>query len=594
MSIVPRPVTSLAAPPASSGWFCEHIELGETGLVARFRSEGSSDWIEVIVSPRGETGPVFRQLERCQVRYRGHIADRSLQRRAEVGAVVLGLATAIDERLCAKPGASIAEALGRPTGQASLVFGPRSLAELLEPEIGADAPVCGGWRLVDTYPWTYSSLRGQEGSRRDVVLDFRRDHDRRRTFIVVGPRRDDAPGFVCTSHFSISFVSMGEGGPSSTDVQTLRALVAFLLQLRDHPGLVVEFPDLTRSADVLALTSNTVDAIEVAAPDDVLNLAISSECAQSCSFCTIKETWPAVDGGEDTFARLCRDLLHNRRRGVRALRINGYDPLAYSKIFDVLAMARELDYERADVFSPCTLLADPAFCARVVRALPAERRFFVPLYGTTAATHDRVVGRDGAHALVSRALDNLAEHVPARDVLLLSVLTRDNLDEMPGLAAFAEKRGHSLSAHMPYPSFESRADRYHSIAPKQSDAVRALSDLLVASPRWARTLLDGVAPCVVFRELTGRGVKVQRWLHAPAQRPALPGTEYRDPKYRHRDDDVSFQAAALPCPHAGSCAIALACPGEVLRSYVAVHGQDELQPVPLAELLAATEPGGPR
>ncbi len=77
----------------------------------------------------------------------------------------------------------------------------------------------------------------------------------------------------------------------------------------------------------------------------------------------------------------------------------------------------------------------------------------------------------------------------------------------------------------------------------------------------------------------------------PERPPLLPGTEYRDPRFQHgagdRESDATA-AAGVPCPHRERCALRDACAGELLRSYVELHGSTEFRPVSLAELVAGS------
>ncbi|MEZ4309493.1 MAG: hypothetical protein R3F14_15765 [Polyangiaceae bacterium] len=583
MSSAPLPPASRSSPRSNlASWVCERVELPDDGsLRARFRASADADWIEIVVSPLGARGPVFRRLPRCQVRYVGQLAARTEARKQEVLALVMGLAQVVDARLAATPGASIAEALGRPRRAAPLVFGVRAVRELLG--IDETSPRVAGFRLADVYP--SSNVRTTVVRPLDIVLDFRRDEDERRALLVIGPRDDRVPAFLHTAHFSLSFLSAGF--TEAPGIETLRAYIGFLLQVRDTPGMDVTFPasiEQTFAAPALTAAPEPPEA-----PDDphaVVNLAIGAECGQRCAFCSVKETWPAEDGGDATLRALTAELTDKRRAGVRKVRINGYDPLAFSRILDVLRFATDSGFTEAQVFSPCTRLADESFLDAVLEALPATRRFFVPIYGATAEVHDTVVGVPGAFDRVMRALDLLTRKEGPRAVSLLSVLVRKNLPHLSDLLAFVRRRGLEFSVHLPYPSFESRADRYYEAAARQTDAAAAMRDAAGSPTDGRMLLLEGVAPCVVFNAMKDTAIPLAKWLRLPTEKPLLPGTEYRDPRYQHRDEGSAFQARSVPCPHADRCSLATVCPGEILRGYADLYGLEELRPVPLADLLS--------
>ena len=569
-------------PLRHGGFSCKALMLdGENRLIARFEADGSADWVEVTVVSRDAPPPVFRRLERCAVRYRGALAVRTDERKEDVSRLVLVVAMSVDRLLELHPGKTIAEALGRRREQGKWIFGRESLRGLLSPEIVDGVPIAEGFVLRDVYPSSY--LQKSHASILDLVLDFQRETDGRRLLLIVGRRDDSKPAFATTTHFSVKHLSLGTVDPPGADA--VRALVGFLLQLRDHEGLEVVFPDVL--ADVAPVLLPKAQ-IEVDRPDEVLNLAIDAECEQSCAFCSIKETAPAEDGGDRALARLLADLVSNRQRGVRKVRINGYDPLGFSRILELLRRTKELGYTEAEVFSPCTKLADEAFCQAVVEALPPDKRFHVPLYSVNADVHDRIVGRPGAHALVMRALEHLLRRLPPEHIWILHVVTRQGLGEIESLARFAHSKGLAFHPHMPYPSFESRADRYFSAAPRMTEVAEALAGLYAEGQRVA---VQGVVPCVIFRRMRDQKIALRVWLDTPERKPPLPGTEYRDERFRHRageTEHAAFHASAIPCPHEKKCVLASACPGEVLRSYAELYGTDELQGVTLKDLVAST------
>lgn len=579
----PGPAIEMALVPLKHGGFsCKAMLLdGDNRLTARFEAQGSSDWIEVTVLPLDAPGPVFRKLEHCAVRYRGALSVRTDERKEEVSRLVMAVALSIDSLLAMHRGKTIADALGRKREQGKWVFGRESLRAMLSPEIVEGVPTAEGFVLSDVYPSSY--LQKSHDGLLDLVLDFRRATDARRILLVVGRRDDSKPAFATTAHFSIKQLSLGSVDAPGADA--VRALVAFLLQLRDHEHLEVVFPDVLADVAPALLTQAEVVPNR---PDEVLNLAIDAECGQSCAFCSIKETAPADDGGDRALARLLADLVSNRQRGVHQVRMNGYDPFGFSRIIELLQRTKALGYTEVHLFSPCTRLADPAFCKEVLDALPEKKRFHVPLYSTQADVHDRIVGCAGAHALVMQALEHLLTRVEPEHIWILHVATKDALGEIDELARFAHSKGLPFHPHMPYPSFESRVDRYFSSAPRMTDVAEALAKPL---SRGQHIAVQGVVPCVMFQCMRDKNVPLRVWLDAPERKPPLPGTEYRDERFRHRageTEHAAFHASAVPCPHEKNCVLASACPGEVLRSYAELYGLDELRPVSLRDLVAMT------
>lgn len=368
----------------------------------------------------------------------------------------------------------------------------------------------------------------------------------------------------------------------------MRTLCAFVLQLRDHEGLEIEFPKAGADLPVALLPAPVSDVPPAPPNKEELNLAINSDCGQSCAFCSIKETAPAEDGGERALLRFKADLESNWRRGVRVLRLNGYDPLTFSQVLPLLRYATDVGYEETHVFSPCTVLADPDFCDRVVDAMTPGRRFNVPLYSLDPAAHDAMVGRPGAHALVLRAIENLLERVGPESIWILSVSIRERLGDLVDVARYAAKRGIAFHPHLPYPSFESRADRFFKATPRLSEVADALA---VAQREGLRIDVNGMVPCLTMRAMRTAGIRVRDWIDVPERQPPVPGTEYRDEKFRHlasEEEHGAFHAATVDCPYAPECVLAEACPASLLRGYVELFGIDEIKPVSLRELIDAS------
>lgn len=568
----------LALPIARGNWFASSIVLeGDDHLRVAFQERGSGDLLEITLLPRDAPPPVTRRLERCALRYTVRLSDASAQRKAEAAALVMGVASVIDARLVAGA-ATIAEALGRDRRDQRLVFGRDSLRALLAPEITAHAPLAGGFELHDVYPTSH--VRHAVDERLELVIEFRRDLLRLR--FAVGARDDEKPAWLRTPHFNVSELKGATTEPEGAVL--LRALLGFVLQVRDHAGLDVVFPDVLADLSLPALAAAPAEERR----ETSLNLALDAECGQSCEFCSIKEVTPAYDGGDAVFRRAVTDLGGARARGISHLRLNGYDPLAYSQVLAVLERAVELGFDRVDVFSPATRLADRGFCAELLARLPATRTFWVPLYGADAALHDRVVGRPGAFALVVQALDNLRALAGPQSIRILTVATRSNLDALGDIEAFARARGVASWVHLPYPSYEGRSDKFFDAVPRQETVAAACVRAYDGTDVQRVFPVRGVAPCVVFRTLTPRGVAPWRWLGI--ERRPLPGTEYASKPIEHGEgvrEGSAAVAATVPCRHARDCALASECGGELLRSYVERHGEGEFVPVSLGALLDA-------
>jgi len=568
-------------------WVCvdvafPHDDAVKVKFVADQAGEWPDDWLEVHVFRRDAYPRVFHSFEHCAVRYRANVVSPTNSRRHRVGQLVMSVGASVDAALGAAGGdGSIAEALGAERASRRLTFGRDAVLELLHPQVALRQPLPFGWALVDLFPAT----AGRDADGFDLTLEFAHGDHPSRLHVVIGPRREGRPAFLRTAHFHINHYSTGTDTPAGTS--TVLMLLGLALRLSDHNDLEVTFPSIAEElAGTLALQAPSPDSPPATADERWLNLAVSADCGQDCAFCSARELRPPGQGV--TLARLSAELRANREAGITRWRLNGYDPLAWSGVLDLLDYALKLGLSEIHVFSPCTRLADEAFAEAVFQRLPEAARFFVPLYGTDASTHDAVVGTPGAFEQVMAACDRIEAELGAAAVHIQTVVTQQGLAAAPDIVALARGRGWSVGLHLPFPSRESRSDRFFTSAPRQTEVAETL-----AKAGLPPTLANGVAPCVAFRVMDAREEAPQDWLSVP-ETVELPGTGYRSDEIVHRhpsDQQEALIAHTVPCPVADRCVLAQACPKEMLAAYVTKFGLDEFRPVSLGALLAAARRG---
>ena len=549
--------------------------LADGTLHARFRHVASSDRVDVLVGS-GPTRDALLRRERCWLKYTTSLTQLDAPTRFELGALMVALADACDAWLRLRSAAAPADLVASfATPLERIEASPAGLLQLLAPEVAVGQDVVSGWRLEGLYPSSYFS--DSLGDQIRLVLELR--HATEGKLHVEVSRRDDRQqAFARTSHFDVSYLTLG-GAPARSAERAARHL-GLVLRLRDHAGLKVEFP---RAGDDLVPVDRQLNP--TAASSDVLNLSIDAACGQSCAFCSVQDVSPPRRGGlVPRLERYLRDLQSNAAAGLRRVRLNGYDPLAFEGILDVARAMRELGYDRVDVFSPCTRLADAAFLDALLTGLPERTCFYVPVYGATAATHDGVVGVTGAFDCLKAAVENLRGRVPRERLFARAVAVRSNLDELCDLRDWAASWAFTFTVHTPFPSTESPADRFRESAP----SLRAIAEATFRAPNDVLRV-EGVPPCVYWRRAREVGIPPGDWLDDAAPAP-LPGRAYGLKGFRHRASTLqhsAFVAPAVACPHHEQCALAVACQREVLRGYADLHGLDELQPVRLGEVLAA-------
>ena len=570
-----RQRTSTALVPVRAGaWLCKKLQIAEDGrLCVRFEAQGDGASFDLDIQKATADRPASRGLTATWMSVRGRLEAASKQRQAEASALVRAIATGVDGRVALQPERSLAEALGRDATPRRVRFSRQLLLNLLGPEWQPGAPLPGDWQMHDVFP--ASQLRQTEALTLAVEL---RHADGRRLVLLVG-QRDQRPVLANTAHFDLEHLTLGT--EPGADGAALLTLLCFALQLHDHAGLDVTFPSLAEDVAALPAPERVADV-----PGRAVNLAIPADCGQACAFCSALAALPPQDGGALRFSQLCQELRQARESGAAVVRFNGYDPLAFSRILDVIAYAVELGFTRAEVWSPCTRLAEPQFRADVLRALPPDTRFFVPLYAGSAARHDAYVGREGAFAQVHAAIIGLQQARGDDVIQMTSVLTRQNLHELVAMQSLCRDWRVPLTLHLPFPTSESADDRYFSEAVPFSELSEMLADA------WARHRfrpeVAGLPPCVLMPRMRARGARVRDWLSLELSR-HQPAGAYRDEKYQHSADGLGSQdtrvAPVVPCPRADQCAMAVACSRDVLRYYAERFGLAELVPVGLGDVL---------
>lgn len=500
------------------------------------------------------------------------------------------------------------EAPRLPLAQGELYFDPPGLGAFLAPELVVDGAPLTGFSLRSIYLPAVNKRGNQDF--RSYVLEF------------VDP--DTAESVRMTVTFEGQGESFGRAGALSLGllgftqdhdvipprVASLCSWVLALFQLKTAPGMRVKIPADATEMRALSHPSDRqreAPRAVTAAPGEVpqsLNLAIDTECGQRCAFCSVKAYVRPLDEGDAALDRIRVQLRMAREQGIREVRLNGIDPLTFSRVLEVLDAVRASGFEKLSVYSPCRRLADADFRRDFLARMPKDFTVSVPLYGVTAAVHDAVTGTPGSFAEVTAALDGLLAAAAPEHVVLSTVVVRQNLEEFPALIAYAAARGVEVHPHLPYPMRQTTRDPYAASALREGDLVARFVAALEAEPRYDRRrslrVLGRAAahPCLLWHAEQKTRLPVFGYGALDARAP-LVGTEYRSRAIAHdtqgaQSVENAFAVATVPCPHAERCALASVCPAEHYSVYEALYGLDEFIPVRVAELYAAAPARAPR
>ncbi len=159
------------------------------------------------------------------------------------------------------------------------------------------------------------------------------------------------------------------------------------------------------------------------------------DCNMGCTFCGSELGFDVLD---PTLAR--RMLVDLKARGFTQVVLGGGEPLLWPHgVVDLAQAARELGF-LVQLCTNGTLLEG-------LERETAFDRFILPLEALTPALHDQLrVLPGGHHAQVLAALDRL--QAAGRSVSLATVVTRENLAELPPLAEeLARRKAAGLAIH---------------------------------------------------------------------------------------------------------------------------------------------------
>jgi len=351
-------------------------------------------------------------------------------------------------------------------------------------------------------------------------------------------------------------------------------------------------------ADILLSQETTVEFVGVRpmatlkpaedGPPPAFNLAVPGECKQDCGFCGVREELKVSNTPADGFVEtLLADIERSAAQGTKVLRVNGIEPLAAPYIWDLLAHARKVGFEEFHVLSTFRPMADPEVARRLLDAMPARYRLYIPLYGSRAEVHDAVTKARGSFAETMAAMQQLRALMVERgeldrrgQLLVTTVLMRDNAADMHAMALLVRPLARTWEIHLPFPNTGSARDPYFEVATTMTGALEALAP----AGFWpaGEIALGEVLPCVALRHQERTGHALVTADTVERRNRELAGTFYETVGFTHSlsgGREVAFTAATVPCPHTESCAAASICPQKVYAAYAQRHGIDELKPI---------------
>jgi len=482
------------------------------------------------------------------------------------------------------------------------VLDPVGVAELLAPHVALGGDPIAGHRLVAVrIPRADGAATSSLGR---VRLEFSQGDAGESLEVVIAPANALDPVFASHAGVGVGMLHFGlaDRGGAKARAALLCSHLAALIARRLRVGARVVVPADTAAVRLLDGPSPTSDTTATpGGAGEVLNLNLDAECGQRCTFCPIKSFVPSHDGGAQELESLRLQIQAAAARGLRRARLNGIDPLAFSRVLDLASALRDAGFESLEVMGPGRRFADDGFRGEFLHRSPAHTEVVVPLYGATADLHDAVTNAPGSHAEVLRALDGLGADLAPGRLGLATVITRQNVDGFADLVRFARERALTLWPQLPYPLRQTRHGAYADSALPESEIVarvlRSLRDADADADERAACLFalaNAIRhPCVLWRAERSTGLGAFEAARTLPRR-ALAGVAVTD-EHDPRGDGGARSLTTLhvvrsPCPEAGRCALLPACAGDHYAAYGERFGLDEFVAVGVWDLAAPVDP----
>lgn len=199
----------------------------------------------------------------------------------------------------------------------------------------------------------------------------------------------------------------------------------------------------------------------------LLDIILGYDCNLACDYCTIT---PAMRRRSVPTGRVLGELRRARAAGYDRVQLTGGEPTIRADLLGLVSAARDLGFGDIKIQSNGLVFAQRANVERVVAA--GATTFSVSIHTHEAAAYDRMVRRAGAHASMTRGLENLAAMglSPSADV----ILTRETHPRLPDAMRWLRARGVTKADLWFVSLTDGNRDNVDSM-PRMSDAVPSMA-----------------------------------------------------------------------------------------------------------------------
>ncbi len=312
-----------------------------------------------------------------------------------------------------------------------------------------------------------------------------------------------------------------------------------------------------------------------------IDVNIGRRCNLRCVFCldgrisSRQRQWVPLESARE-------ELRRGYESGCRSMGLLGGEPTVYPHLFELLAHAKELGFERMALYTNGLRLGDPELCDRLVDA--GVTRIGVSIHAHRPELEDSLTSRPGGFEAKIRGVRRLAAHRRQgrlrHGLAVNPVITRPNLPHLLAMLRFFARQGVD-DLRFNFVRSIGRAEGSVELTPRYRDAAKACVELIVENERRLhRALTFGDFPfCVWPWEVLGSDVLRRRYigefndLRTDVSLFEAPSEDVGDLD-RFNWADRRRARLKLKYPACEGCAFFQDCEG-VYRCYADIYGANE-------------------
>lgn len=294
----------------------------------------------------------------------------------------------------------------------------------------------------------------------------------------------------------------------------------------------------------------------------LLDVILGYDCNLACDYCTIS---PEMRPRALPTPRVLEALRDGRRAGFDAVSFTGGEPTLRPDLVGLLQAARQLGYRDLKVQTNGLVLAHAPNLERLLAA--GLTRLHVSVHTHEAEPYERMVRREGTHALMVQALTLAAERAAAGRLALVAdlIITADTWPRLESALEWVADRG-VPEVHL----------WYVSLTDGNKDNVASLPPMQAVMPTLHRAIRAGAS-----RGLAVRSLHVPRCLlgdlSGHAWDPGSEGVRVVSPEatFDLKDSRLAGRAHVPACE---GCRFRAVCPG-IRTDYLERFGAAEFMAV---------------